>query len=385
MPSPDAQGPQEDTLFPLAEVSRGGPVDPDQFRLTLMALSLVQGVGEATITGLVRRLPNLPLLWELPADELRGVLVKSVVGSARKGVVEQIVRDRDKLREAGEASLRRLASQGTRLLIEHDADYPTQLRALPDRPLWLFVQGSTELLSRQNLVAVVGTRDASPAGARLTRELTTWLALRGVGIVSGLAEGIDATAHETALDFGAPCVAVLGTGILQVFPASTAPLRERLLSRGGAVVTEYFPSDSYSRQRFVKRNRIQAGLAVAVVPVEGRESSGTAHTYQFARKYGRITLGVTSGDLRPAPGLIDVLRKDGVLILDLAQPDQLARLAECLRIPVEPQDDVRAAGPTDVVLAEFVRVLDRYPVSQQDLAELQQRLTQTWNRARHGR
>lgn len=118
------------------------------------------------------------------------------------------------------------------------------------------------------MIAVVGTRNPSALGIQYARKITALLAKNGFSTVSGVAEGIDAAVHRTALDFRAPCVAVLGTGISIVFPRTTADLRQRVVESVGALVTEYLPYESYQKARFVQRNRIQAALSHAVIPVE---------------------------------------------------------------------------------------------------------------------
>src|SRR5207253_4596361 len=128
----------------------------------------------------------------------------------------------------------------------------------------LFVQGQPDVLTASAYIAIVGTRDATPVGMKTAERLAALVIKQGLRIVSGLAEGIDAAAQRVAAYYEVPQVAVLGTGIRHVFPASTRGLRKRIVAAGGAVISEYLPDENYGKANFVQRNRIEAALASAV-------------------------------------------------------------------------------------------------------------------------
>jgi hypothetical protein len=146
------------------------------------------------------------------------------------------------------------------------------------------------------------------------------LAAYPITLVSGLANGIDAVAHQAALRDGVRNVAFLGHGIDVVFPAETADIRARIVSAGGAVASEYLPGEHYRKAQFVQRNRLQAALADIVVAAEGQRTGGTAHTVRFAATYRRPIIGFTwpgVGDLadlidtEPTGRLIDIFTTAG--------------------------------------------------------------------------
>jgi DNA processing protein len=372
--------PQQMTFL---DAPSGSPDSASQ-RLTLLALSSVRGLGEASLRALTRAFPDYRLIWEASPDRLRDIL--SAAGLRTAAVVaNQVITQRPQLLSNAEMEYDRLHRQGISLLLSTDPDYPVRLRAIKGRPEWLFVQGDVNVLSSARAVAVVGTRDASAAGRSVARKLTIWLAEREFCIVSGLAEGIDEVAHQTAIDVGAPAVAVLGTGILLTFPASTASIRQRIVEDGGAVATEYFPHDSYSRIRFVQRDRIIAGLADATVPVEGAAASGTAHTYRFARDFGRITFGVRSKSAPMQNGILGLLRQDGQPVFDLDEQSGLAALAQTLGVSNgEVTSTVTRSLMFRQILQEFNRIAEMYPVTQDDLDQLIAALIERWNLYQHG-
>lgn len=176
-----------------------------------------------------------------------------------------------------------------RCLAPEETDYPDRLRDLKSAPRHLWVRG-TLAVGEPPVVAIVGTRKATPYGERVARAIATTCARHGVCVVSGLARGIDAVAHEATLDAGGRTVAVLGTGIDQYYPRQHRALQERI-AREGLVMSEFGPGESGHAGAFPQRNRLIAALADVTVVVEAPESSGALNTARYARELGR-TLAV---------------------------------------------------------------------------------------------
>ena len=170
--------------------------------------------------------------------------------------------------------------------------YPPLLAQLHDPPGRLWMRGGTADLLARPAVAIVGARSCSAYGAQVARTLARELAAAGIVVVSGLARGIDGEAHRGALEATGATVAVLGCGIDRDYPARHAELARRLVEAGGLVVAEYEPGVEPAPWRFPARNRIIAGLALATVVVEARESSGALITVDFALELGREVFAV---------------------------------------------------------------------------------------------
>lgn len=168
----------------------------------------------------------------------------------------------------------------------HEA-YPPQLKNITEPPMWLFVQGNISNLYLPS-VAIIGSRKSSEDGLWLTKYIVATIANLGLVSVSGLAEGIDQKAHIESIRFGVPTIAVLGTGIDSNYPRGSESIRADILASNGTIVSEYLLGESYSAYNFVRRNRIQAGLAETVIPVEWKIKSGTAHTVNFAKEFNRF-------------------------------------------------------------------------------------------------
>lgn len=200
-------------------------------------------------------------------------------------------------------------SCGARLVVWGSPEYPSQLEHLRDPPVALFVRGG-RLPPQPGTVAVVGARGCTAGGRDLARSLGHDLAAAGAVVVSGAARGIDAAAHEGALDARGETVAVLGCGIDRVYPAASRSLLGRIAA-SGAIVSEYPPGVPARPQRFPARNRIIAGLCSALVVVEGRERSGSLISARHALEHGRDVFAVPGAVTNPLAATPLELIRDG--------------------------------------------------------------------------
>ncbi|PMR71732.1 DNA-processing protein DprA [Halomonas heilongjiangensis] len=251
-----------------------------------LAVASIKGVGFWTmhhLAGLGIGFKNL--LKDTPYQEMQKLLKVSLPDE------EQWEEDKQALWSTGQATARDLAHQGIMLLFPEQEAFPDKLKAISDPPRWLFVQGSIASLFSPS-VAIVGTRKPSDDGIFLTRYLLSLLANQGVVTVSGLATGIDRVVHDESLRYGIPTVAVLGNGFNVDYPKGSLDLRKSIVAQGGTVVSEYLPSQKGSAETFVRRNRLQAGLAETVIPVEWKVKSGTAHTVKFSSQYGKRLVNI---------------------------------------------------------------------------------------------
>jgi DNA processing protein len=243
----------------------------------------------------------------------------------------------------------RLEDVGARLVAARDPEYPEELVDLFDPPAGLFVRGSIE--ADRPRVAVVGARNCSPPGREMAWALGMALAEAGVWVVSGGARGVDSAAHRGALAAGGPTIAVLGCGVDVCYPRQNRELLEEI-ARQGALVTEYPPGTRPEPFRFPARNRIVAGLARAVVVVEGARGSGSMITADHALDLGRDVFAVpgpATSELAEVP--LALIREGAVLIR--GPDDLLADLGLTSSAPNTPSPTVHGAND-DVSVAEGV-------------------------------
>ena len=203
----------------------------------------------------------------------------------------------------------RLERLGARVVPRLMADYPAQLRPLVDAPTVLFVRGCVGVLQGR-CVAIVGARAATQLARQTAYRLGRDLAARGVTVVSGLARGIDAAAHEGALEGGGPTVAVMASGLDEIYPPEHRKLAERIVGAGGALLTEMPMGSPPRRAHFPLRNRLISGLSAGVLVVEARRRSGSLITVRHALTQGRevfVVPGAVEGPF--AEGTNQLLRE----------------------------------------------------------------------------
>lgn len=220
-----------------------------------------------------------------------------------------------------------------------DEDYPTNLRLVYDRPPFLFVRGTLPA-SRTRALAVVGTRSATREGLEQAARLADALARRDVVIVSGLARGIDAAAHEATIDAGGTTIAVMGTGIRRVYPAEHSDLADQIVESGGALVSQFFPSSPPRGFNFPLRNRTMSGLAMGTAVVEASHTSGARMQARIALEHGKrvfLVSGLVTREewaqrLLTRPGVIEVGSVDAILELVDALEERSRQPAEQLTL-----------------------------------------------------
>ena len=252
-----------------------------------------------------------------------------------------------------------------------DERYPELLRAIHDPPAVLYCDGSVEPGDRQ-AVAIVGSRQATPYGLRITETLAGELSALGFTILSGFARGIDAAAHRAALAAGGRTIAVLGCGLDVDYPPGHASLHAEIAG-SGAVLTEFAPGTPPRATNFPRRNRIISGLALGVVVVEAAEDSGSLITARLALEQGREVFAV--------PGPIDVptsqgphgLLKQGATLVETVD-DIVEELLPQLDRPLQTlKTEPIAALPEHVELSPSERtvleVMSREPLHLDDLTE----------------
>lgn len=216
----------------------------------------------------------------------------------------------------------------------NDARYPAELEDLRENaPPDLWVRGSLDLLAVKPRVAIVGTRRATPYGQRVTRELTGAFVRAGACVVSGLARGIDGTAHRTALESEGVTIAVLGTGLDVAFPLGHRDL-QRTIARRGLLISEMDPDDHGMPWTFPKRNRIIAALASVTIVVEAGPKSGALNTATHALELHRTLAAVPGPIDQPQSAGANQLIRDGAhIVASIEDALALAGLTPPPRVP----------------------------------------------------
>ncbi len=254
---------------------------PDQERAAACALAGLAGIGTQSFALIRAAFGSLAA-----AVGQGGSTIANTAGLRADGI--ESLRTAPDLGRRGQWLLEKARQLGARVLLREDAEYPELLRQIPGGPPVLYVQGT---LSKARRVAVVGTRRPDDYGIARTQAIVDQLCSAGVEVVSGGALGVDTVAHERALARGGRTMAVIGSGLLKLYPSENRQLFERLM-HDGVIVTEFALDSPGITTHFPQRNRTMAGLSEAVVITRGDTGSGALTTCQSATKFGRPVFAV---------------------------------------------------------------------------------------------
>ena len=312
-----------------------------------VGFNLIKGIGAVRMQGLVAYFGDLESAWKANLHELAEAglgpkLIERVI-QAREGV------DLDKVWD-------KIEKQGIKILTWKDETYPQRLKEIDQPPPVLYIRGEY-LPDDLFAVAIVGTRRVTPYGRQITEELSAFLAAHGMTVISGLARGVDAVAHQATLKAGGRTIAVLGSGVDQIYPPEHRQLAEQMMERG-AIISDFAPGTPPEASNFPPRNRIISGLSLAVVVVEAGETSGALITAEFAAEQGREVFAVPGSILAPQSKGTNKLIQNGALpllsVTDLMQALDITRVGE--------HKAARKIMPADAIEAKLLTVLTNEPM-----------------------
>lgn len=272
-------------------------MDPKAYWL---GFNKIRGIGSVRLQQLLNFFGTLEVAWNAPYSALReaglGDKVTNSFLQARPGINL-------------ENEMEKVIKLGIQLVTLLDADYPRRLKEIDQPPPVLFIKGKLE--TRDDwAVAIVGTRQNTVYGRQLTEELSAFLAMNQVTVVSGLARGIDVIAHEATIKAGGRSIAVLGCGVDQIYPPEHKLIAQKMIGQG-ALVSEYAVGTPPDSLNFPPRNRIICGMSLATVVVEAGETSGALITSTFAVNQGREVFAAPGNYYAPKSKGTNRLIRDG--------------------------------------------------------------------------
>lgn len=312
-----------------------------------IGFNLIKGIGAVRMQGLVAYFGDLESAWRadpasLTEAGLGAKLVERVVAARESVDLDQV--------------WAKIEAQGITILTWTDEGYPSRLREIDQPPPILYIRGEY-LQDDLFAVAIVGTRKVTPYGRQVTEEIASFLAANGITVVSGLARGVDAIAHQAALRVGGRTISVLGSGVDKIYPPEHRALAEQMMERG-AVISDYAVGTPPDASNFPPRNRIISGLSLAVVVIEAAETSGALITAEFAAEQGREVFAVPGSILAPqSKGTNRLIQKGALPLLtpeDLMQTLDLTRIGE--------KKTARKILPADETEARVLDVLGGEPM-----------------------
>lgn len=313
-----------------------------------LAFNRIRGIGRVRFKLLEGYFDSMEAAWSASEAELRGA------GLDRR-TIRSVVNGRRSVEPDAEAE--RLLKSGVHAFTWHDEEYPARLKEIYDLPPLIYVKGSL-LPDDERSVAVVGTRNPTHYGQRVTERLVGDIANSGVTIVSGLARGIDGVAHRTALETGQRTVAVLGSGLDIIYPREHANLSERI-AENGALVSEHALGTRPDARNFPRRNRIMSGMTLGTLVIEAGRKSGALITARQALEENREVFAVPGNIFSDNSNGTNMLIRRGEAKLVTTCEDVLEELN---LTAVTRQIEMAALFPDDENEAELLRYITFDPV-----------------------
>jgi DNA processing protein len=280
--------------------------------LDFLQLTFCNSIGPLTFQNLLAHFSSATEILKAPASALQQI---PRIG----GKTIQAIHDSQTIRAKMQNQIELCQSHDIEIVPYTSQRYPAPLKHIPAPPPVIFCQGNLTLLQHewptQNTIAIVGARQATQYGIRLAHTLTRDLTVGAWRTVSGLARGIDRTVHQTTLDHYGITIAVLGSGLLRIYPSEHQGLAQTI-RQNGLLISEVLPNDSPHSRLFPRRNRIISGLSAGVIVVEAAMRSGALITARHALEQNREVMAV--------PGMVDVpaaagchqLIKDGAQLIE---------------------------------------------------------------------
>lgn len=321
-----------------------------------LGFSLARGIGPAKVQALLDGFGSLERAWSASqaAWEQLGLDQRAIASLLQVRATLNL-----------DQELAAVEAAGVQLLCWDSPAYPRYLREIPNPPPLLYLRGALREEDRW-AVAIVGTRRMTAYGRQVTRELAAGLVHNRITIVSGLARGVDALAHKTALEHGGRTLAVLGAGLDHIYPPENRGLAAQIAADHGAVISDYHLGVQPDARNFPPRNRIISGLSLGVVVVEAGQDSGALITARFALEQGREVFAVPGNITSPASQGANRLIQQGARLVTSAQ-DVLEELN--LQMAVE-QQAIQMALPESPEEALLLANLSSQPVHIDELSRL---------------
>ncbi len=311
-----------------------------------VGFNLVKGIGAVRFQALLDAFGSAQAAWHASARNLQAA------GLGPK-ILENLIKVRSDVDL--EEVWKGIQSRNIQVITWEDENYPHRLKEIDQPPPVLYAVG--ELKAEDEwAVAVVGTRRITPYGRQVAEEIAGCLARNGVTVVSGLARGVDAVAHQAALSAGGRTLAVLGSGVDRIYPPEHLALGNSICARG-ALLSDYAPGTAPDAGNFPPRNRIISGLSMATVVIEAGEESGALITARFAAEQGREVFAVPGNILAPQSQGANRLIQQGARPLlnarDILEVLDLTRVTE--------HRAARAVLPADENEAHLLQALSSEP------------------------
>jgi DNA processing protein len=319
-------------------------IDPRRY---FVAFSLVKGIGSVRFRCLLDYFGQADIAWNASAEDLHHA------GLSKK-IIQNLLEVRSNI--SVDKVWERIQDLGITIITWDDECYPRRLLEIDQPPPVLYVRGEIHPEDAWS-VAVVGTRRVSAYGRQIAEDVAITLARNGITVISGLARGVDAIAHQAAVNVGGRSIAIMGNGVDRIYPPENRKLAEQIISKG-ALVSDYPPGTPPEASNFPPRNRIISGLSMAVVVIEAGDTSGALITASFAADQGREVFAVPGNITAPqSKGTNRLIYNGAIPLLD---PRDILEVLQLTM--VSQQQEARVILPSDALEAQLYTAIGNEPL-----------------------
>jgi DNA processing protein len=325
---------------------------PEDTRPYYVGFNFVKGIGATRLKLLIDYYGDIVRAWNAPQNSL-------VETGLSEKIIHNLIKTRSQLNL--DEVMKRIKNSGITVITWDDIDrnleinYPKNLRGIDQPPPVVYCKG--EITDADEwAVAIVGTRNVTTYGRQVTDEISRILVRSGVTIVSGLAKGIDAIAHQVAVDEGGRTIAVLGSGVDRIYPPENSRIAEKI-TRQGAIISDYAPGTPPEAVNFPPRNRIISALAKAVIVIEADETSGALITATFAVEQGKELFAIPGNiHSRQSRGTNRLIQNGARLLMDGNEVLELLNLRQ-----INNHRTARSVLPENPTETLLFSILDNQP------------------------
>jgi len=275
----------------------------------LLALSQIQGLGPITLKKVLDFFNDPKTCYEATFNEYLKAGLAEIT-------VKKIFEEKNKLEP--DKLIEELNKKGIKIVSIYDNEYPSLLKEIYDPPFILYYQGNINILNKISL-AVIGSRNISDYAKKIMPLLLKEVVKEKIPIISGLAYGVDTLAHKISLKYHNDTLAILGSGLANIYPQSNTRLALEMINNNGLLLTEFSPESKPLPQNFVRRNRLISGLAKAVLIVEASLKSGALITAKYALEQGREILALPGNILNENSQGTNMLINEGAKLVTCSQ------------------------------------------------------------------
>ena len=272
-------------------------------------LSRIEKVGSIKIQKLLEKYKTVANIWNAKKEDL---LETEGIGEE---TAKQILKS--EYRVGLEKYENYMKENNIELIHLYDKDYPEKLNEIYDKPIVLYIKGDKTILNQFSL-AVIGCREHTKYGEIVARDISSKIAQNKIITVSGLARGIDSIAHRETLKANGKTIAVIGSGLDNIYPKENVELANEIIKNGGAIVSEYIIGTKPEKMNFPARNRIISGLSNGVVVIEAKKKSGTMITVDFALEQGKEVFAVPGNILsQNSEGTNELIKQGAKMVTNI--------------------------------------------------------------------